>query len=243
MDSGGGAMSFIITLYVREGIVMASDSRLALNKTMQQGEQTVLHVSVGLSDSNYKTFLAPGNIGISTFGEAAIQGVPIAGFVESFINERLRGQTLSVHDVAKALLDYFCQLPGPPETGFHVAGYDGKGSAQVWRVLVRAGQAVQVNAKDIHGAAWDGEGDIVHRLINPVWVKDQAGNYQQLPAFDIPWQFFTLQEAIDFATFALRATTDAIRFQARPKTVGGPIDVLVIKPDGAFWVQRKELHA
>jgi hypothetical protein len=24
--------------------------------------------------------------------------------------------------------------------------------------------------------------------------------------------------------------------------MGGPIDVLVIKPDEAFWVQRKELH-
>jgi len=239
-------MSFIITLYVREGIVMASDSRLALNKTQQQGEHTVLHVSVGLSDSNYKTFLAPGDIGIATFGEAAIQGVPIAGFVESFINERLRGKSLSVHDAAKALLDYFCQLPGPPDTGFHVAGYetrDGKRAAQVWRVLVRSGQAVQVNAKDIQGAAWDGEGDIVHRLINPAWIKDHAGNYQPLPVFDIPWQFFTLQEAIDFATFAIRATTDAIRFQARPKTVGGPIDVLVVKPDRAFWVQRKELHA
>jgi len=238
-------MSFIITLYVREGIVMAGDSRLALNRTVQQGEQTVLHVAVGLSDSNYKTFLAPGDIGISTFGEAAIQGVPIAGFVESFINERLRGKSLSVHEAAKMLLDYFCQLPGPPDTGFHVAGYetrDGKRTAQVWRVMVRAGQAQQVNAKDIQGAAWDGEGDILQRLINPVWIQDPAGNYQPVPAFDIPWQFFTLQEAIDFATFAIRTTTDAIRFQARPKTVGGPIDVLVIKPDGAFWVQRKELH-
>jgi hypothetical protein len=26
------------------------------------------------------------------------------------------------------------------------------------------------------------------------------------------------------------------------RVMGGPIDVLVIKPDEAFWVQRKELH-
>ncbi len=65
---------------------------------------------------------------------------------------------------------------------------------------------------------------------------------QPLPYFQIPYQFFTLQDAIDFCVFAVRSTTDAIKFQPRPKTVGGPIDVLVIKPDEAFWVQRKELH-
>ena len=40
----------------------------------------------------------------------------------------------------------------------------------------------------------------------------------------------------------MRSTIDAIRFQPRPKTVGGPIDVIVIKPNRSFWVQRKELH-
>jgi len=34
-----------------------------------------------------------------------------------------------------------------------------------------------------------------------------------------------------------------MRFQTREKTVGGPVDVLVIKPDRAFWVARKELHS
>jgi len=51
-----------------------------------------------------------------------------------------------------------------------------------------------------------------------------------------------LQDAVDFSIFAIRTTIDAIRFQARPKNVGGPIDVLVITPDGAEWIQRKELR-
>ena len=239
-------MSFVITLYVREGIVMAGDSRLALNQSRQQDGRTILHIAVGQADSHYKLFLAPSQIGISTFGEAAIKGAPIAGFIESFIAERLRGKELSVHEVAREVLDYFSQFPGPPEAGFHVAGYetrDGRRVPQVWRVLVRAGQAQQVNAKEVQGASWDGEGDILQRLLNPVFMQDQAGAYQPVPVFEIPWPFFTLQEAIDFATFAIRATAEAMRFQARPQSVGGPIDVLVIKPDGAFWVQRKELHA
>ena len=82
-------MSFIITLYVREGIVMASDSRLTLNVTQQQEDKQIIQAAVGQSDSNYKTFLATNNIGISTYGAADIKGVPIAGYIESFISEEL----------------------------------------------------------------------------------------------------------------------------------------------------------
>ncbi|HEY3931194.1 MAG TPA: hypothetical protein VGM58_02375 [Verrucomicrobiae bacterium] len=40
----------------------------------------------------------------------------------------------------------------------------------------------------------------------------------------------------------IRATADTMRFQIRGKTVGGPIDVLVIKPTEAFWISRKTLQ-
>jgi hypothetical protein len=75
-----------------------------------------------------------------------------------------------------------------------------------------------------------------------VWVKDAEGELKPLPSYTIPWQFFTLQDGVDFAVYALRTTIDSLRFQPRPKTVGGPIDVLVLKPDQAFWVQRKQLR-
>jgi hypothetical protein len=32
-----------------------------------------------------------------------------------------------------------------------------------------------------------------------------------------------------------------LRFEPRYPSVGGPIDVLVVTPDGMEWVQRKEL--
>ena len=50
-----------------------------------------------------------------------------------------------------------------------------------------------------------------------------------------------LQDAIDFSVFAIKTTIDAIRFQARPKNVGGPIDVLVITPDEAKFINKKSL--
>jgi hypothetical protein len=239
-------MSFVITMYVREGIVMASDSRLSLNITKQEGDKQLVHVSVGLSDSNYTTFLAPNNVGISTYGTADIKGVPIAGYIESFISEIIPDVNTDIDEVPPKLLSYFRKFDPHPDTKFIVAGYKSQGNEkqqQVWLVDISNKSVAQVNPPGQQGAQWGGEADILTRLILPVAEINQQNKIKQvLPFFPIPWQFFTLQDAIDFCIFAVRSTTDAIRFLPRAKTVGGPIDVLVIKPDNAFWVQRKELH-
>ena len=238
-------MSLIITLYVREGIVMASDSRLTLNVEQKStaGQSTLL--AVGQSDSVYKTFLTPTRVGISTYGDAAIGGVPIAGFVDSFINDIVAPGDLAVDGVADEVLKYFQRQQPVPNTGFHVAGYveqEGVLTQRVWNVSVKANQKQHINAPGAPGASWGGEADILTRLLQPLAQIDAAGNIvKQLPQYAIPWQFFTLQDAIDFAIFAVRSTIEALRFQPRAKTVGGPVDVLVIKPKEAFWVQQKAL--
>lgn len=240
-------MSLIITLYVREGIVMASDSRLSLNvqQVSPQGQSVLL--SVGQSDSNYKTFLTPTNVGISTCGAAVINGVPIAGYVESFINDIVVPKKLEIDQVAQEILKHFQGFTPPPATTFHVAGYKAQepsSDQQVWVVEVAKGSAQKINPPGQQGASWGGEADILSRLVQPVGQLDSTGKVvAQFPVHPIPWGFFTLQDAIDFAIFAVRSTIDAIRFQPRAKTVGGPIDVLVIKPTEAIWAQRKALRA
>ncbi len=260
-------MTFIITLYVNEGIVMAADSRLTLSRSFQSDDKNAPAVELDVlqSDANFKIFLCPNDVGISTCGDAGIQGVPLAGYIEQFIEEKIANQpsspvddedgySIEVDQVAAQLLDYFKQLPGPPDTDFHVCGYKndpatGKRLPYVYRVSVAAGQSVLMNSPGTvgdQGVLWGGEGDVMFRLIQQVYAKrtvDDKDDYQALPSPDIAFQYFTLQDAIDFAVFAVRTTADTIRFIAtRAKTVGGPIDVLVIKPSGAQWVARKQLH-
>jgi hypothetical protein len=239
-------MSFVITIYVREGIVMASDSRLTLNSQNTQGQNQIVHLAVGQSDSNNKTFLSPSRIGISTYCAADIGGTPIGGYIESFINDVLETQNLTVDAVPKELLNYFGSMTPVPATQFHVAGYkdtNGSKEQQVWQVDVAQQRCQQLNPPNQQGASWGGEADILTRLIKPVATLDQNGKIEQtLPHYNIPWQFLTLQDAIDFTIFAMRSTIDAIRFLPRPKSVGGPIDVLVIKPNEASWIQRKLLR-
>lgn len=240
-------MSFIITLYTREGIVMASDSRLTLNTEQQTPNGPRLMIAAGMSDSNYKTFLAKEKIGISTFGQADINGNPISGYIQSFISQH-NDEDISVSDFANEMNEHFRSYNPIPDVGFHISGYEIEGDElkpKVYRVAPFHDLVNLVNPEnengEIQGATWDGESDLVMRLIHPVFIQDANGQFQPLPQFQIPWQFFTIQDAIDFAVFAIQTTIDCVKFFPRAKTVGGPIDVLVINRERAFWVNRKEL--
>lgn len=241
-------MSLIITLYTREGIVMASDSRLTLNAEQGTPDGKKVLLAAGMSDSNYKTFLAPNKVGISTFGQAGIKGAPIAGYIDTFIREHVE-ESQTVTKIADNLNRYFREFKPIPDAGFHVAGYEMTKvglRAVVYKVAPFHNKVKHVNpdrtdGDPIQGATWDGEGDILSRILHPLFIRDGKGNYQQLPHFQIPWQFFTIQDAIDFAVYAIRTTIESVRFLPRPKTVGGPIDVLVIKPSEAIWISKKSL--
>ena len=239
-------MSFVITLYVREGIVMAADSRVTLNAEDKTSGNVVTRLAVGQSDSNYKLFQTPQGFGIAIYGDAAVGGAPIAGYIETFMREQLAAPDLTVDAVPDLLVSYFGTLTPKPHTQCHVAGYQAAATGleqRVWLVDLATGAKSVTNVPGQQGASWGGEADIMSRLLQPLASLDNSGAVQaKLPHFGIPWQFFTLQDAIDFAIFAVRSTIDVIRFQPRPKTVGGPIDVLVIKPSQSVWVQRKELH-
>ena len=232
-------MSLIVTVYTHEGIVMAADSRLTLTaKVPQDGNPK--KISFDFSNATQKIFCTTGNVGISTCGAADIQHRPIAGYIEAFAAEK---GNASVDDLAQQLLTYFRALKADLNTVFHVSGYTEDRQQRVYVVAVAQNQVRQVNPDGAQGAKWNGETDVLTRIINASWLSDDKGKPgQQLPLYPIPWEFFSLQDAVAFAVFAMSATIGAIRFQNRIKTVGGPIDILVVKPQEMSWVQRKELH-
>ena len=129
---------------------------------------------------------------------------------------------------------------------FHVAGYDpAKSDQQVWYVEIQNKKKTRMNPPGQFGIAWAGESDTISKILNPSAEIDPSNNQikQVYPNFQVPYQFFTLQDAIDFAEYSVRTTIDTMRFQPRPKTVGGPIDILVIKPNEQKWIKRKELSS
>lgn len=243
-------MSLVVTISGPDGIVMAADSRLTLNQQGQNADgQQVVNLSIGQSDSSMKLVATSSGIGISTYGQADVTGISIEDHLATLI-PRL-DPSLDPEGVARALLAHFSALAPTPSTQFHVAGYDTSDAGpvpQVWHVDIASSQIKRLNPAGPSGRpepslSWGGDGDLVARLLLPVGTQTKAG-FNALPPTSIPLQHFRLQDGIDLAAFLIHFTADALRFLPRPKSVGGPIDILAIKPSGAVrWVQRKELAA
>lgn len=243
-------MSLVIVAYVPEGIVMASDSRqsVTIEGKTPGGEEFKLETVN--SDAVTKTsLLERQQVGISNFGQDLLAGVPMGSYIKRFVEEELT----SVDDVAtipKKLVDYLKRSFADANAGFHVAGYKKEGKVSVpyvYHCHVAQNTVERKNVKPdgspSYGATWSGNIDVITSIVNPVVVKDEQGKDKVIrPVPPIIWDAMTLQDAIDFCVYAIRTTIDTMRFQTRPKTVGGPIDVLVLTADGARWIQKKELH-
>lgn len=149
-----------------------------------------------------------------------------------------------------------------------VAGYNTDGSHEVYNVYV-PGEIIKrrdSNQKGKeYGANWIGQTDVVSRIVKgwdprilnapfvneAVKQKSHPEIEKQLNGLEyaINWGAMTLQDAVDFTILVIQTTSAMQRFsdgiQADPGDmpgVGGPVDVLVITPDGPKWIQRKELR-
>jgi hypothetical protein len=141
------------------------------------------------------------------------------------------------------IIEYFNALSDVPNTNFIIAGYDTIGSEKQQRLYV-----VNVNHKkiekintDAQGARWDGETSTLTRLLQDVSIKADNGEYISLPFGDVLWSYFTLQDAVDFARYAVKTTIQTMRFKNVVETVGGSVDILVITPDETKWLQKENL--
>jgi hypothetical protein len=243
-------MSFVIAVYVPEGIVMASDSRQSVTIEGKNPEGTPFKVETVNSDAVIKTYLLEKQqIGISNFGQDLLGGIPTASHIKRFIEEELKTND-DVTTVPQKLKEYFRKSFPNADAGFHVAGYRKEGKVSVPYVYschVAKNEVGRRNLKPdgspAYGATWSGQGDILSSILIPVTIKDEKGSDKAIrsPA-PVIWDAMSLQDAIDFSIYAIRTTIDTMRFQARPKNVGGPIDVLVLTPDESRWIQRKALR-
>ena len=244
-------MSLIITTYVPEGIVMASDSRQSVTVTGKTPTGKDFKVETINSDAVNKVFLLEKQqVGISNYGQDLLNGIPMGSHIKRFIEEELVAAD-DVTTIPKKLVKYFRKSFPNADAGFHISGYKKEGKASVPHIYLCHVAKDTIERKNIkpdgslrYGATWSGQIDIITSIINPIAIKDEKGADKVIRApAPIIWDAMTLQDAIDFSIYAIRTTIDTMRFQARPKNVGGPIDVLLLTTEEARWIQRKELHS
>ena len=237
-------MSFIIAVHVKEGMVLAGDSRTTYTQTAKSGDVTTIKIGTHTTDTTNKVFLCPNNIGISTCGDASLDGVPITGYIESFIREHINQDT-DIINVPQMLINYFHTTPKVPDTNFLVVGYRLENdipSQQIFWLNVKD-ESISPIDTTFPGARWDGETQTLSKIIQNTYMRDEDGKEISLGETKVSWGLFTLQDAIDFAQYAVDVTIKTMHYSSVVETVGGPIDILVIKPERSFWIQHKELHA
>ena len=236
-------MSFVIAVYVNEGIVLASDRRTTYNNSREIDGKKVEFLGIHTNDNTDKTFMCPNGAGIMTCGEASFQKKPITGFIQDMIRTRIDADC-EVKDMPKIIIDYFYEKGEVPDSQFVVAGYDGseENSQQlIYQVNLRSKQVDQIDTSG-QGATWGGEGMTLMRLLQKVAVVDENGKFQPLPYEEISWNFFTLQDAVDFARYAVETTINTMHFKNMLETVGGDIDILIITKDETRWLKKKEIQ-
>lgn len=236
-------MSFVITVYVPTGVVMASDSRqsITIEGKTPDGKPLPKIETVG-SDFVYKTFLLEKQqVGINSYGDSLLGKVTIESHIKRF-SEEMIGDDDNVTTVPSKLIEFFRRDFPKADTAFHVAGFkrmNRKSIPYVFHCHVGKSTTERRNVAPktdniVYGASWGGQVDVISSLL-------QATPGQ--PKAPIIWDAMTIQDAIDFAIYAVRTTIDTMRFQARAKNVGGPVDVLLITPDEpAHWIQRKQFR-
>ena len=252
-------MSLVITSYVPEGIVMASDSRQSITIEGKTSDGKDLpKIDTVNSDNVYKTYLLSEKdkdgkiifeVGMQNFGQDLLGGIPTASHIKRFSEEELTGAD-DVTTIPKKLVEFFRKLFPTADTGFHIVGYkkekeDKVSMPYIYYCHVAKDIIERRNVKPdgnlAYGATWSGQIDVLAGILQPSLMPGSEGKAITMQKPPIIWGTLALQDAIDFSIYAIRTTIDTIRFQARPKNVGGPIDVLVITPDGAKWIQKKEL--
>ncbi|MFZ2658615.1 MAG: hypothetical protein WAX69_27020 [Victivallales bacterium] len=221
---------------------MASDSRIP-GGMIKLGPNQTLPVGAGEPDANYNTFLTNQNVGINVYGAGDINTIPIGTYVDSFINHEANVKMLDVEQAADEIIPFFQKFKSPANIQFHIAGHkktNGIMVQQVWEVSIAEGRKRLLNHPGHQGAVWGGETDILDRLFNSLYDVDPDGNATEMPNYRIPWNHMSFDNAIDFVACAISTTETIMKFQPRPKSVGGSTDILAVKPDGARWVKRKE---
>lgn len=235
-------MSFLIAVYVNEGIVLASDRRSTYSNTTVIEGRVIQRIGIHTTNSTDKTFICPNGAGISTCGEASLLGAPITGYIQEVIRTQI-SEDCDVEEIPDILIRYFNGLSTVPDTNFIVAGYktvNEKREQKVYKVNIKTQVSKVVDTVN-QGATWVGETLTLTRLLQNVAIVDEMGNCNPLPFEPILFEYFTLQDAVDFARYAVETTIKTMRFKNVIETVGGEVDILVITPDETKWLQKAEL--
>lgn len=256
-------MTIVVAVACPEGLVLGADSRATV-----YGESAARVAT----DYAQKLFAVSERFGAATFGWGFLDGNTVAGMMEEF--EAQTKPARHVGEAVERLKEFFGDrlkrhlekgLDEPPAEGvdvlgFVVGGYDEQGVGRLRTLYLPSGTVVDgaSTAAAECGATWEGEIDVLIRLVKgwdaaridtSEWPEEQRQALEQ-SEYLTSFTQMALQDAVDFAAFAIRTTIDMQRFSdgtvgapGRFPSCGGSAELLAITSRGLQWLQETKLRA
>ena len=246
--------TLIVAVPSADGIAVAADSRL--NRVTAAGDHQVL------SDRQVKLVEVSGFL-VGAGGKSHLSGRPM------WMPLRDYGRAHSKVKTVKALLEGLCaeftpayrkdvgDATGEPEIWLLAAGYDSDGVGRVAQIKVPSGDYREMASTRRLAVAWSGDTVIADRMIlgidkrvldNPRWSEaDRRALRERELVF--PLGAWNLGDAAELARRLVETSMIWMDLAkgtlAEPEllhpTVGGPIDVGTVTPEGVTWLSRKRM--
>ena len=150
-------MSLLVSVFLNDGIIMASDSRT----TFTHKDKTVTY-----QDGTHKLFVYNDKIAISTCRNASVNGQTnefhFNKFKEKYPNE-------SIHKIPKLLKEYYLNLKSDCDVAFFVVGYDSNNKPVGYRVYTQEkNERLSVSSPTSY---WLGDRNFASRAFGEVYIK------------------------------------------------------------------------
>lgn len=221
-------MSVVCCIYTLSGIVLAADSRLTRTK-IETVDRKKVTTKYNISDLAEKVILFKNkNIGLVWHGNAYCNNMHIVDVVREFEKENIQDND-TIYDV----VNKFNKYVNTTETTFIICGYD-EDTPYVYEIYEKNVSRINLitdeetkSTKLRYGVRFGGKKVAIEKIIN------------SKPSLDTNYKYMTLADSIEFSKFLIDTTIKYQYFSDELKTCGGPIDVLVITKDSAFWAQHK----
>jgi hypothetical protein len=241
-------MSMIISVCGYDGIVMAADSgasrhvimsdmKMLFAAAIDKGVQDAIlkshdagdNLSFCYSDTCEKIHIMQNGIAVSEGGGWLTDGGTITPYLEQFFRNAVFN---APGEAADALLKYVEGLAPDIKTGFHVCGYDPPD--EKFGIPIPRVYFVNTLSHEVTSLEKGTTGMMQHA------ANDSMKPMSQLVANNL--KSLTLQDTIDYAVFAIKASAMYEKCVLLNNRIGGHIDVLVIRPYQMEWVSKKRLH-
>jgi len=239
----------IISICSYDGIVMAADSgasrhilmsdmRMLFAAAADKGIQDAIikshdegdNLSFCFSNTYEKIHIMHNGIAVSGGGAYQTNVGPINPYLSYFFRNSVFN---TAGEAAAALLKYIEGIALNIKSGFHVCGYDPPDE----KFNIPIPRLYFVNTKDHTISSLEkGTTGLMQHSAN-----DYMEPMSKLVVNNI--KSLTLQDTIDYAVFAIKASAMFEKCVLLNNRISGHIDVLVIRPDSMEWVSKKKLHA